>query len=571
MYKTKDINGLKEIILAARGEIPLDLKIKGGKIVSVFDSQVYQCEVGIKNGIIATIEAEGLKAEMEIDVEDSYIAPSFIDAHIHIESSMLTPERFAEVVVPKGTGAVVSDPHEIANVLGIDGISYMARASKNLPMDFYYTIPSCVPATNLETSGGEISSSDIRKIKNILKESPALSEMMNFPGVIYCSEEVLKKLLIARHFGLRMDGHSPFLSGKDLDAYLSSGIESDHECTSENEVLEKLRKGCFILAREGSASKNLKECLKVYNANNSSRFAIVSDDRHPETLFYEGHLDDSLRKVVSWGVNPIEAIKLVTINPAIHMGLKKKGAIAPSYYADIVILKDLKNFEAKMVLYRGKICAKEGSLIKKIKIKKDMKVLSSVKIEESFEEKLVFPDSGRVRVIKVFGDQIITKQEIANVKDSESGKINYAAVIERHGKRGNIGVGFVSGFNLKRGSLASTVSHDSHNVVVVGKTPQDIVFAVKALKENGGGIAVYDGNEVFVLPLEVAGLMTYSPIEAVFQKLKKIHQKAKEMGCLLPSPFMTLSFIALPVIPEIRLTDKGVVDVGKFNFVSLKV
>jgi adenine deaminase len=423
----------------------------------------------------------------------------------------------------------------------------------------------------LETSGGEISSSQIKKLEKILKNAPALSEMMNFPGVIYCDDEVLKKIAISRELGLKIDGHSPFLSGKSLDAYLSSGIQSDHECTNQSEVEEKLRKGCFILAREGSASKNLQECLKVINSNNSSRFAIVSDDRHPESLFYEGHIDDSLRKAVCWGLDPIEAIKLVTINPAVFMGLKNKGAIAPSYFADIVVLKDLKNFEVEMVFYKGEVCAQNGKMLKKVKIRKDKKVLSSIKISGSFEEKIVFPEEGKVRVIKVFGDQILTKEEFSDIDEAKSGKINYAAVIERHGINGNVGLGFVSGFNLKKGALASTVSHDSHNIVAVGKTPDDIVKVVKALKKCGGGIVAFDGEEYFSLPLEVAGLMTSKSIEEVLTKLKTLVKKAKEMGCNLPSPFMTLSFIALPVIPEVRLTDKGIVDVNKFDFVSLKI
>ncbi|MCX7830224.1 MAG: adenine deaminase [Acidobacteria bacterium] len=570
MKKKNLTTDLKEIILASKGEMPLDLKITGGKVVSVFDSQFYESQIGIKNGFIVTLEAEGLNAVEEINVDGAYISPSYIDAHIHIESSMLTPERFAEVVVPKGTGAVVSDPHEIANVLGVDGVKYMYKASKNLPLDFYFTIPSCVPATNLETSGGEIKSSDLGKVKKILKNSPALSEMMNFPGVIFCDEEVLSKIELSKRLGLKIDGHSPFLSGKSLDAYLSAGIQSDHECTTKEEVGEKLRKGCFIFAREGSASKNLTECLKVINSKNVSRFAIVSDDRHPETLFREGHIDDSLRKAVFLGLDPIDAIKLVTINPATFFNLHRKGAVAPSYYADLVILKDLKNFEAEMVIHRGKICARNGNLVKKIKPKMDSSVLSTIRVSENLEEKIRFPKHDKVRVIKVFGDQILTKEEILDFELSKTGEINFAAVIERHGKNGNVGLGFVKGFNLEKGALASTVSHDSHNIVAVGKTPTEIIKAVRMLQEIGGGIVALDEKSCIKLRLEVAGLMTSNKVENVLNELKALHNKAKEMGCRLPSPFMTLSFIALPVIPELRLTDKGLVDVNKFCFVPLK-
>jgi adenine deaminase len=547
----------------------LDLIIRGGKVISVFSNEIIEGDIGIKNGLIVTLDASGLKAEEEIILKGEYIAPSFIDAHIHIESSMLNPRRFAEVVIPKGTGAVISDPHEIANVLGIDGISYMVSSSHSLPMDFYYTIPSCVPSTNFETSGATIKAKEIRKIYKIIGNSPALSEMMNFPGVIFKEREVLKKIEIAKKLNLRIDGHSPSLSGKDLDAYLSAGVESDHESTSEQEVKEKLNKGCFILAREGSASKNLKGCLKAYNHKNSFRFSIVSDDREIKTLLNEGHIDDSLRKAVSYGLAPIDALKLVTINPANFYNLKNKGAVAPGYFADIVILKDLKNFKPVYVFHRGKIVAKEGVLLQKIAPFEDKNVLSSVKVRDDFKNSLKFPENGDVRTIRVLEDQILTKEEIHNTSEIKEGKINYLAIIERHGKNGNIGIGFVTGFDLKKGAIASTVSHDSHNIVVVSRSVDEMVLAVNELKKIQGGIVALDSNSIESLPLRIAGLMSDDQPEEVYDSLLRLNKKAEELGCKLHSPFMTLSFIALPVIPELRLTDRGLFDVGKFDFVSL--
>jgi len=562
---------MERVIRAAQGTEPLDLVVEGGKVVSVFTGELLDCDVGIKGGIIATLDAKGLEAAERMDARGMFVAPSFIDGHIHIESSMLSPERFAEAVVPRGTGAVVSDPHEIANVLGIPGILYMKKASEGLPMDFHFTLPSCVPATHLETAGASISSDDIKNLMELMPGSPALSEMMNFPGVLFCDGEVLEKIAAAEAGGLKVDGHAPMVTGRALDAYLSAGISTDHESTTREEVIEKLRKGCFILAREGSASKNLDEALKALDSFSLTRAAIVSDDRHPGSLLEEGHLDASLRKAVAAGLSPFEAIRLVTINPALAFGLKRKGAVAPGYYADLAILEDLASFKAISVFHKGRLATSNGKLIKETSPLDDRSVLSSVTLPADLDAKLVYPAGGTVNVIRVFPDQILTKKEAAQVSDSAGGAINFAAVIERHGRNGNVGAGFVSGFNLKAGAIASTVSHDSHNIVAVGTSPAEIAFAARSLAEIGGGYVVVKNGEVLArLPLEVAGLMSREPVREVASALKELHEKAASLGTTLPSPLMTMSFIALPVIPEIRLTDKGLVDVGKFDFVPLE-
>lgn len=567
----EDAGRAGRVIRAAQGLEPLDMIIANGKAVSVFTGEIMECDVGIKDGIIATLDAKGLEAAAVEDARGMFVAPSFIDGHIHVESSMLCPERFAEAVVPKGTGAVVSDPHEIANVLGVPGVLYMKKASSGLPMDFYFTLPSCVPATHLETAGASISSGEIRDLIKSMPGSPALSEMMNYPGVLFCDSEVLEKISAAKEEGLEVDGHAPMVTGRALDAYLSAGIVTDHESTTKEEVLEKLRKGCFILAREGSASKNLGETLKALDRFSISRAAIVSDDRHPGSLLEEGHLDSSLRKAVAAGLSPIDALRLVTINPASAYRLTRKGAVAPGYYADLAVLEDLSSFKASSVYHRGTLAARDGKLIKGSSILEYSSVVSSVHLPPDLEARLVYPEEGNVNVIKVSGDQILTRKEIRPASEAKGGCLNFAAVIERHGKNGNVGVGFVSGFGLKSGAIASTVSHDSHNIVAVGASPSELAFAVRSLAGMGGGYAaVRDGEVLASLPLEVAGLMSREPASVVAASLREMHDKAYSLGSSLPSPLMTMSFIALPVIPEIRLTDKGLVDVGAFKIIPLR-
>ncbi len=562
---------IKDLVRAARGEELLDLVIEGGKVVSVFTGELLDRDIGIKDGMIATLEPGDLPSKERVSVKGAFVAPSFIDGHIHVESSMLSPERFAEAVVPKGTGAVVSDPHEIANVLGVRGVVYMRNASSGLPMDFHFTIPSCVPATHLETAGASISSKEVRELMDTLPGSPALSEMMNFPGVLSCDGEVISKIASARERGMIVDGHSPMLTGRDLDAYLSAGIGTDHESTTEDEVLEKLRKGCFILAREGSASKNLEAAIKSLTPASLSRAAIVSDDRHPESLLEEGHLDSPLRKAVSLGLSPVDAIRLVTINPALAFNLDRVGAVAPGYFASLVVLDNLRSFRARYVYHRGRLVAENGRLVSPFGILRDDNILSTVTVPEGIADKLIYPVDGLVNSIRVFPDQILTRKEVAPVSDAGDGGLNYAAVIERHGRNGNVGIGFVSGFGLKEGAIASTVSHDSHNIVSVGANTSDMAFAAEALAGMGGGYVIVKKGEVLAsLPLEVAGLMSLKPAREVASSLKLLHENARSLGTTLPSPLMTMSFIALPVIPEIRLTDKGLVDVVRFDFIPLK-
>ncbi len=560
-------------IRVARGDEPADLLFVNGRVVSTFTSEIIETEVAVAGGRVASLG--GVRAAREVvDLKGAYLAPAFTDGHIHIESSMMTPEGFAEAAVPHGTGLCVSDPHEIANVLGLKALGYMKRAASGLPVDIFFTVPSCVPATSMETSGASLGPEDVARAFGIIEGAPALSEVMNFPGVIFQDYGVLEKIALARARGVAIDGHSPALSGPGLDAYISAGISTDHECLTPAEAAEKMRRGMYLFMREGSAAKNFLDLLPAVNPGNIHRACIVSDDLHPDDLLREGHMDRVLRKGAAAGQNPLDLIRMVTLNPASAYGLKWRGGIAPAYYADLVVLEDLRGFKVREVYHRGVRVASNGELLARISRKNASDVLSSVHLPAGLAGRLgSFPRSGRVRVIGVEPSQITTRSETGDASESGPGKpLQFAAVIERHGANGNVGLGFVSGFGLKRGAIASTVSHDSHNLVAVGCTAGEIEFAARTVASMGGGLAAVHGDEVLAkLPLEVAGLMSGVAAAQLASGLRDLHRAAKELGCILPSPFMTLAFIALPVIPSLKLTDKGLVDVEKFAIVPLAV
>ena len=566
-------NSIFRRIKVARGEEPADILFKNCRVADLFCSTLKEACVAVAEGAVVSVGDGALDAAEVVDLGGKVLAPSFIDAHIHIESSMLTPEGFAEAVVPHGTGATVSDPHEIANVLGLQGLEYMKGASRGIPMDIFYTVPSCVPATHMETAGAELGPDDIKRAVDILGDPPALSEMMNFPGVIFAVPEVLRKLAVARELGLLIDGHSPGLRGKDLDAYLSGGISTDHECLTADEALEKLRKGMWVLMREGSAAKNLRELIPAVDAGNAHRICIASDDRHPDDLVSEGHLDHSLRVAVGAGLDPMLALRMVTLNPATLYRLEGRGAIAPGYRADLVVLEDMKDFRVASVYRFGAKVAEDGKLLAPINRAASAASSSGVKLPADLRTKLnAYPAAGKVRVIGVSGAQIVTSSEIADASDAGPSRLlQFAAVVERHRGTGNVGLAFVKGFGLKAGALASTVAHDSHNLVMVGTSPVELESAANAVAEMGGGLVVASGGKVLArLPLPVAGLMSRGSATEVAASLSKLHAAVRECGCELPAPFMTLSFIALPVIPSLKLTDRGLVDVGKFQIVHME-
>lgn len=565
---------VEKLIAVGKGNKKADLVLKNSKVIDVLSGDIFTTNVAIYNGTIAGFG--DYKANQEIDLNGAYLSPGLIDGHIHLESSMLSVLEFTKTVVPMGTTSVVVDPHEIANVLGIEGINYIFKASAKLPLDIYVMLPSCVPATDLETSGAYLSSGDLAILinhENVL----GLAEMMNYPGVINCDHEVMNKLKIVD--GKRIDGHCPGLTGKDLCAYIDAGISSDHECTSAEEATEKLRLGMYIMAREGSTAKNLEEVLKAVTPQNSRQFMLVSDDKQPEDLLKEGHVNYLLKKAIQLGIDPVTAVQMVTLNPAQYFRLNKKGAVAPGFIADLTVFEDIENFEVKMVIQDGKVVAENSMILGSFLHENTPIVLrGTVNVDINSLNKIsVIDNSSSINVIKIVPKQIVTDKFVAEPKVengfavSDTGRdILKIIVVERHKSTGNIGVGFVNGFGLKDGAIASTVAHDSHNILVVGVNDEDIKFAVNTIiRMQGGQVVVRERKVLADLPLPIAGLMSQNNAEIVAKHVRSLMDAAKSLGTELENPFMELSFMALPVIPKLKITDKGLVDVEKFSVIPL--
>jgi len=565
---------LKDFIAVARGEKKADLLLKNGQLVNVVSGEIYPANVAIYKGRIAGIG--DYDANKVINLNGKYVCPGFIDVHLHIESTMLPPPEFARITVPHGTTTVVADPHEIANVLGVEGIKYMLEASKDLPQNIFFVLPSCVPTTPLETSGAKLEASDL---KPLLKEQRiiGLAEVMNFLGVIERDEKLLAKIEMARKAKVLIQGHAPGLGGKDLAAYIGAGIRSDHECVKLEEAKEKLHLGMNIFIREGSSAKNLEDLLPLLSPLNSRFISLCTDDMHPSNLI-QGHINSILKKAVSLGLDPITAVQLATINPARHCGFKELGAIAPGYIADIVVVDNLHDFNVDMVFKDGKLVAEKGKANFAIKLKKKAGVRETIKAKSpKVKDFIIEAKDSSIRVIDVIPDQIITSQTLEEplIKDKcvvsdVDRDILKLAVIERHKASGRVGHGFVRGFGLRRGAIAQTIAHDSHNIICVGVNDEDMLSAVREVIKLKGGIVVVAGGLVLAeLPLPVAGLLSDEPLEVVHEKLLSLKEAAKEIGCKLDNPFGLLSFLALPVIPKLKLTDRGLVDVEKFEIVDL--
>jgi adenine deaminase len=452
------------------------------------------------------------------------------------------------------------------------GYAYMRESARDLPMDIFFSIPSCVPATHLETAGATLDADSVAGALDAYPDAPALSEMMNFPGVLFGVDDVIRKIAAARDRGFPVDGHSPGLAGPDLDAYLNALIMTDHECMTADEARAKLRRGMWVFMREGSAARNLVDLVPVVDQGTLARLCIASDDRHPDDLVAEGHMDNALRVAVGAGVDPLWALRMVTLNPAQVYGFRDRGGIAPGFRADLAILDSLESFNVRAVYHRGRKVAENGRLLDAIERKDADAMLSSVRLPVDLDAKLkAFPSSGQVRVIGVEPSQITTRSETGDASDAGPGKpLQFLAVVERHRGTGNVGLGFARGFDLEGGAFASTVSHDSHNLVLVGASPLEMSHAARTVEDMGGGFAVVRKGEVLArLPLPVGGLMSRGDARETASALAAVHDAAKACGCNLPAPFMTLAFLALPVIPALKLTDKGLVDVGKFDLVSL--
>ena len=564
----------KRIINVARGLEKADLVIKNANIVNVLSEEIHKGDIAIADGIIAGI-ADNYSGEKEIDVNGAYVTPSFIDGHVHLQSSMMLPSEFAKIVVPAGTTTVIIDPHEISNVLGLHGISFMHEAVKDLPLNVYTMLPSCVPATPFETSGFDLNSYDL----SLLIDKPwvlGIAEMMNFPGVLNQDKNVMAKLELARSKGKRIDGHAPYLCGKDLCAYISSGVMSDHECTNPEEAKEKLRLGMYIMIREGSAAKDLDALIPLLKTSNTRKVIFVTDDRHPTDL--KEHINGMVRRTVEAGVNPIKAVQIASLNTAEYFGLTDLGAIAPGYKADLLVLPDLKSFKPDIVMKDGKIIAENGKALFTPKSSDELFMRGSVNVKWITRDDFkIEAKSNRVKALEVIPHQLITKSVVSEVKvvdgnavsniDTDTLKI---CVIERHRATGNSGKGFVKGFNLKSGAIASTVAHDSHNMIVIGTNDSDMYEAAVALiKCQGGKVVVKDGEILAKLPLPIAGLMSDKDYDYVLDKCKELNQAAHSIGCTLEDPFMTMGFLSLPVIPELKVTDKGVFDTNKFDFTNI--
>ncbi|NLE09115.1 MAG: adenine deaminase [Dehalococcoidales bacterium] len=563
---------MSKVIRVAKGDLPADSVFTNARIVNVFTGEIQAGNVAIADGIIAGIGDYTEGGEI-IDLDGKYLSPGLIDGHVHLESSMLDVPQYVRAVVPCGTTAIVTDLHEIANVAGYEGIRYVLKAARNLPLDIFLMAPSCVPATHLETSGADIDAESLDKILKI-KQCIGLGEMMNYPGVIGGDDAVLAKIGLPRN---RMtDGHAPGVRGKELNAYISTGIYSDHESVTLEEAKEKLEKGMYVMIREGSSEKNCEALLPIVTDKTYKRCMFVVDDRSCVDLLKDGDINAVVRKAIRLGLEPVRAIQLATINTAEYFGLKEIGGIAPGYKANLMVLDDLKTMKAQSVYFNGQKVGENGQPLFSARQKNAGKLTDSVNIKPFRKNALKLESRGTTfPVIEVVPGQIITRKSELAVKTKQGeivpdieNDILKLVVVERHHATGNIGVGLVKGFGLKQGALASSVAHDSHNIVVVGTCDEDILAAVEELKKMGGGLAAVSGGTVTGRQaLPVAGLLSEKSLEEVVNGLDTLEKTVAGMGVTLPSPFSVLSFLALPVIPELRLTDRGIVDVLEFRLI----
>ncbi|MEA1871467.1 MAG: adenine deaminase, partial [Candidatus Bipolaricaulota bacterium] len=546
----------EQFVGVARGNAPADLLLRDGWILDVFSGAFFRGDVAVKDGIIVGFGAS--EAREVVDLDGAWLIPGLIDAHMHIESSQLTPAEFARAVLPHGTTTVMADPHEIANVLGLVGIRYMLDATEGLPLRVFFMVPSCVPTTPLETSGAELSATEISEALS-WERVIGLGEVMNFFGVIEADPAVHAKLAAAR--GRPIDGHAPGLSGPDLWAYALSGPRTDHECTTLAEAQEKLRAGMHILIREGTTSRNLNSLLSLLTERSAPFVHFCTDDRHPETLLHEGHMDDLVRKAITGGIPPEMAIAASTLHTARAYGLPDLGAIAPGYRADLLVISDLDSLKVAKVYVDGRLVAEDGRCTIDLPRHSAVGISGTMRVDLERLSFRIPAGRGAARAIGVIPDQAVTEdrrveprietEEVISDLDQDLLKL---AVVERHRGTGNIGLGLVQGFGLKRGALASTVAHDSHNVVVVGTNDADMRAAVAALVDMGGGqVVVEDGQVLASLPLHIAGLISDRPLAEVVEKAHELDRAARSLGCVLPAAFMTLSFLALPMIPALKL------------------
>lgn len=567
---------LRNLIRKAKGEEKAQLVLKNANLINVFTKEIIKTNVAIDKGKIVGIgDYSGVE---EVDLEGKFLSPGFIDSHVHIESSMSTPTQFARAVMPRGVTSVVTDPHEIANVKGLEGIRYMIEESKNSPLDAYFVFPSCVPSTPFENAGAILDSKSMEgQIDG--KDIIGLGEMMDYPGVINYDNNVLDKLVIGNDFII--DGHGPMIKDKDLNAYVVAGIKTEHECSTSEEMIDRLRLGMYILIREGSATRDLSKLIGNVNKNNLSRILFCTDDKHPEDLLNEGSIDYNIKLAIRAGLDPVDAISIASLNPAICYNLKNKGAIAPGYDADMVVLDNLEDFNILKVYKNGKLVAENGKPLFKCEIYLPENMKNSVNIKEMDKKSLRIPmKSSNAKVIRVISDSIVTGMSKRSIR-IEDGFFAFSdddilklVVVERHKRTGNIGLALIENMKLKNGAIGSTIAHDSHNIIVAGDNDEDIILAINELEKIGGGITIASNGKILKsLSLEIAGLLTTRPIEETTKILREmIDISYNELGVNSEiDPFMTLSFMGLPVIPKLKLTDIGLFDVEEYKFVEVEI
>ena len=562
-------------LAAARAEMPAELILRNGRLVNVISGEIYQTDIVIHDRHVVAL-GEGYIGEREVDLAGKYVAPGLIDAHVHIESSLVTPLEFARAVLPHGVTTVVTDPHEIANVLGLEGMRFMLERAKNGLLNMFVMASSCVPATDMETSGARLEAEDLAQLVDhswVL----GLAELMNYPGVALGDEGMLDKIALYKHRVL--DGHAPDMTGSMLNAYVAAGVESEHECTTVAEAREKLRLGLTIFIREGTTTRNLRPLLPLITADNHRAICFCTDDRIPADLIDHGSIDYMVRIAIAEGIDPVTAIRMGSYNTARHFGLKKYGALAPGKYADVLVVSDLKDFTPEQVYRGGVLVAQAGEMVGERPISRRIDLRSTVNIGASRLDFSVKAAGEKIRVIGTIKDQVVTDHLVERAKivdglvvsDVERDILKFA-MLERHRASGNIGLGFIKGFGLRRGAIAGTVAHDHHNLAVIGVDDASMKTAVAAIAAMGGGLALADGEAVMArLPLPVAGLLSELPIEEVRQQYDRMIEAARELGNQMSDPFMVMSFMGLEVIPKLKLTDLGLVDVEQFKLVELFV
>ena len=562
-------------LAAARGDVAAQLVLRNGRLVNVISGEIYRTDIAIHDRHVVALGA-GYQGEREVDLAGMYVTPGLIDAHVHIESSLVTPPEFARAVLPHGVTTVVADPHEIANVLGMEGMRFMLERAKNGLINMYMMASSCVPATNMETSGARLEAEDLAQ----LVDHPwvlGLAELMNYPGVALGDEGMLDKIALYQH--LVLDGHAPDMTGPMLNAYVTAGVESEHECTTVAEAREKLRLGLTILIREGTTTRNLKPLLPLITRENHGAICFCTDDRIPADLIDHGSIDYMVRVAIAEGIDPMMAIRMGSYNTARYFGLKKYGAVAPGRYADLLVVPDLQNFTPQQVYRGGMLVAENGLMIGERPETGRIDLRSRVNVKAGALDFSVKAESATIRVIGTIKDQVVTEHLMESatvvdgfaVSDIERDILKFA-MVERHRASGHIGLGFIKGFGLQRGAIAGTVAHDHHNLAVIGVDDGSMQTAVRAITEMGGGLVLADRDQVLArLPLPVAGLLSELPIEDVRAQYDRLIAAARDLGNQMSDPFMVMSFMGLEVIPKLKLTDMGLVDVEQFKLVDLFV